>query len=151
MYTLRAWLFAEFALLNHNRTTLWREADLEARVLQSACSCSRWLQTSLLDSTGDGGLQKKARTACEWHSQLMTPSETLLRLSWGFGKIFARTSSPGFCPISRAHVRDRKTLRKRVHHKESSLLALRGKNAAITQMGFKYGLSETKSRLLRSS
>ena len=35
------------------------------------------------------------------------------------------TSSPGFCPISRAHFRDRKTLRKRVRHKGPPLLALR--------------------------
>ena len=33
------------------------------------------------------------------------------------------TSSPGFCPISWAHFRDRKTLRKRVHHKGPPLYA----------------------------
>ena len=67
----------------------------------------------------------------------MTPSETLLRLclggfgnmkwAWGGGWrlpafLCQTTSSPGFCPISRAHFRDRKTLRKRVHHKGPPLL-----------------------------
>ena len=48
------WKFQSFLFPKPTtRTTLWREADLEARVLlrpllQSACSCSRWLRTSLL-------------------------------------------------------------------------------------------------------
>ena len=45
-----------------------------------------------------------------------------MKWAWGGGWrlpafLCQTTSSPGFCPISRAHFRDRKTLRKRVHHK----------------------------------
>ena len=105
------------------RTTLWREADLEARValttaLQSACSCSRWLRTSLLGFYGGWGLAEKSPHSLRVVlSCWMTPSETLLRLclsgfgdmkwAWGGGWrlpafLCQTTSSPGFCPISRA-------------------------------------------------
>ena len=110
----------------------FRSTGAPTTALQSACSCSRWLRTSLLGFYGGWGLAEKSphslRVALSW----MTPSETLLRLclggfgdmkwAWGGGWrlpafLCQTTSSPGFCPISRAHFRDRKTLRKRVHHK----------------------------------
>ena len=110
----------------------FRSTGAPTTALQSACSCSRWLRTSLLGFYGGWGLAEKSphslRVALSW----MTPSETLLRLclggfgdmkwAWGGGWrlpafLCQTTSSPGFYPISRAHFRDRKTLRKRVHHK----------------------------------
>ena len=50
-----------------------------------------------------------------------------MKWAWGGGWrlpafLCQTTSSPGFCPISRAHFRDRKTLQKRVHHKRPPLL-----------------------------
>ena len=115
----------------------FRSTGAPTTALQSACSCSRWLRTSLLGFYGGWGLAEKSphslRVALSW----MTPSETLLRLclggfgdmkwAWGGGWrlpafLCQTTSSPGFCPISRAHFRDRKTLRKRVHHKGPPLL-----------------------------
>ena len=64
-------------------------------------------------------MQKKARTACKWHSQLDDSiGNTPTTVSWRvWENLCQTTSSPGFCSISRAHFRDRKTLRKRVHHK----------------------------------
>ena len=77
-----------------------------------------------------GACRKKPAQPASGTLSWMTPSETLLRLclggfgdmkwAWGGGwrlPVCQTTSSPGFCPISRAHFRDRKTLRKRVHHK----------------------------------
>ena len=79
-----------------------------------------------------GACRKKPAQPASGTLSWMTPSETLLRLclggfgdmkwAWGGGWrlpafLCQTTSSPGFCPISRAHFRDRKTLRKRVHHK----------------------------------
>ena len=81
---------------------------------------------------GMGACRKKPAQPASGTLSWMTPSETLLRLclggfgdmkwAWGGGWrlpafLCQTTSSPGFCPISRAHFRDRKTLRKRVHHK----------------------------------
>ena len=81
---------------------------------------------------GMGACRKKPAQPASGTLSWMTPSETLLRLCLGgFGDmkwawdggwrlpavLCQTTSSPGFCPISRAHFRDRKTLRKRVHHK----------------------------------
>ena len=81
---------------------------------------------------GMGACRKKPAQPASGALSWMTPSETLLRLclggfgdmkwAWGGGWrlpafLCQTTSSPGFCPISRAHFRDRKTLRKRVHHK----------------------------------
>ena len=88
---------------------------------------------------GMGACRKKPAQPANGTLSWMTPSETLLRLclggfgdmkwAWGGGWrlpafLCQTTPSPGFCPISRAHFRDRKTLRKRVHHKGPSLLVL---------------------------
>ena len=77
---------------------------------------------------GMGACRKKPAQPASGTLSWMTPSETLLRLclsgfgdmkwAWGGGWrlpafLCQTTSSPGFCPISRAHFRDRKTLRKR--------------------------------------
>ena len=81
---------------------------------------------------GMGACRKKPAQPASGTLSWMTLSETLLRLclggfgdmkwAWGGGWrlpafLCQTTSSPGFCPISRARFRDRKTLRKRVHHK----------------------------------
>ena len=68
---------------------------------------------------GMGACRKKPAQPASGTLSWMTPSETLLRLCLGgFGKIFAKQRLLlAFCPVSRAHFRDRKTLRKRVHHK----------------------------------
>ena len=73
-----------------------------------------------------GACRKKPAQPASGTLSWMTPSETLLRLclggfgdmkwAWGGGWrlpafLCQTTSSPGFCPISRAHFRDRKTLR----------------------------------------
>ena len=91
---------------------------------------------------GMGACRKKPAQPASGTLSWMTPSETLLRLclggfgdmewAWGGGWrlpafLCQTTSSPGFCPISRAHFRDRKTLRKRVHHKGPPLYLRRGK------------------------
>ena len=61
----------------------FRSTGAPTTALQSACSCSRWLRTSLLGFYGGWGLAEKSphslRVALSW----MTPSETLLRLCLG--------------------------------------------------------------------
>ena len=64
----------------------FRSTGAPTTALQSACSCSRWLRTSLLGV---------------WD----------MKWAWGGGWrlpafLCQTTSSPGFCPISRAHFRD---------------------------------------------
>ena len=120
------------------RTTLWREADLE----KHGCSHDRFAKRMFMQQMasdifvrilrGMGACRKKPAQPASGTLSWMTPSETLLRLclggfgdmkwAWGGGWrlpafLCQTTSSPGFCPISRAHFRDRKTLRKRVHRK----------------------------------
>ena len=96
-----------------------------------------------------GACRKKPAQPASGTLSWMTPSETLLRLclggfgdmkwAWGGGWrlpafLCQTTSSPGFCPISRAHFRDRKTLRKRVHHKGPPLFCCYS-NFRITETG----------------
>ena len=88
----------------------FRSTGAPTTALQSACSCSRWLRASLLGFYGDGGLQKKARTACEWHSQLdrkrsydcVLAGLENMKWAWGGGWrlpafLCQTTSSSGFC------------------------------------------------------
>ena len=120
-YTLRA-----VETRRVTRTTLWREADLEARVLPRKQMAPDIFVRILrrMEACREKPAQP-ASGSLSW----MTPSETLLRLCLGgFGEICQTTSSPGFYPISRAHFRDRKTLcttrglpccRNRVCHKHA--------------------------------
>ena len=96
----------------------FRSTGAPTTALQSACSCSRWLRTSLnyvRILRGMGACRKKPAQPASGTLSWMTPSETLLRLclggfgdmkwAWGGGWrlpafLCQTTSSPSFCPIS---------------------------------------------------
>ena len=116
-----------------------READLGARGEADlhGCSHDRFAKRMFMQQMAPdifvriGGLQKKARTACEWHSQLDDSiGNTPTTVSWRFEKIFAKQRLLLACPISPAHFRDRKTLRNVCIRRGLPVGAALGKNAA---------------------